>query len=82
MFYFSSFLIKNGVSTDLSTIFPILLRIIRNDDVGTNFLNILNRIDDNEDLLQKKFDLVDNLLFKSELNLQSNILSYSSGFLS
>ena len=78
----ADFLIKKGISKDTPTIFPILLRIIRNDNVGAKFLhNIDIRIDDSADLLQKKFDLVDNLLFESDLNLQSNILSYSSGFL-
>ena len=59
-----------------------LLRLVRNDDIGTKFLQAIDfrNTCDNETLLRKHI-IVDNLLFKSALNLQSNIDNYSSGFL-
>ena len=79
----ANFLIKKEISKkDLLPIFPFLLRIIRNDDIGAKFLHAIDTIiDNNVDLLDKKLDLVENLLFESDLHLESNIFCYSSGFL-
>ena len=79
----AEFLLKKTIyNKDKLHIFPYLLRIIRNDDIGAKFLHAIDTIiDNNADLLQKKFELVENLLFESDLHLESNIINYSSGFL-
>ena len=58
-----------------------LLSVLRNDDIGAPFLHDIDVGIKNHAELKKKFLLVDNILFNSDLNLQSNVNNYSSGFL-
>ena len=58
-----------------------LLSVLRNDDIGAKFLHDIDVGIKNHAELNKKFLLVDNILFNSDLNLQSNVNNYSSGFL-
>ena len=78
----ADFLIKKEITEDISTIFSMLLRIIHNDAVGAKFLHAIDTRIDNVDLLPKKLDLVDKLIFESYLHLQTNFFCYTSGFLS
>ena len=65
-----------------STIFKFLLSVIRNDDIGVKFLLAINiKVANNANLLQRKLDFVDGILFYSDLHLESNIFNYSPGFL-
>ena len=75
-------LMKKGKEKIHKNFFYFLLRVVRNDDAGAKFLHAIDlTINDNSNLVKKKVNLVDKLLFKSGLHLPDNTFNYSSEFL-
>ena len=63
-------------------IYPFLVKIICNNDLGGKFLHAIdNLIGNKPDLLKKKAIFVDIFLFNSNLQVRCNIFNYSSEFL-
>ena len=69
-----SFLADISLNTDVidrqnSTILKFFLSVLRNDDIGVKFLLAINiKVANNANLLQKKIDFVDGILFYSDLH--------------
>ena len=79
---FADYLMNKVKQKSNPFIYPFLVKIICNNDLGDKFLHAIDILcDNNPDLLKKKVLFVDRFLFESKVHVRRNIFNYSSEFL-